>query len=253
MLRRSNLPGPLRVLIPLVLWLGIWWIASVAVHQSLLIPSPLEVLTRLGALIVTGSFWRYTLVSLLRITLGVLLGITLGILAALLTARFSVIDAALAPAIRVIRATPVASFIILVLLWVQTGRVPLVISCLVVLPVIWESVSAGIRSADPLLLEFGRAYHLRRRDVLLHIYLPAVRSHLSSGVCTAIGMGWKSGVAAEVLCLPKAAIGTQVYYSKLYLETPDLFAWTIVVVLLSLTLERLARRWLLGKGERRAN
>ena len=56
-----------------------------------------------------------------------------------------------------------------------------------------------------------------------------------------------------MLGLPKAASGTQVYYSKLYLETPDLFAWTIVVVLLSLTLERLARRWLLGKGERRAN
>ena len=73
-----------------------------------------------------------------------------------------------------------------------------------------------------------------------------------AGVCTAIGLAWKSGVAAEVLCLPKAAIGTQVYYSKIYLETPSLFAWTAVVIVLSMLLERIVRRLLGVKGGRKA-
>lgn len=249
-MRSGNLPRPVKGLLSALFWLGVWWLAAAIVGQSLLIPSPPEVVRRLGELVVTASFWRYTALTLLRLTLGCAGGILLGILSAVLTERFALMETLLAPAIRVVRATPVASFIILVLLWVRTGMVPGVISALVVLPVVWESTAAGIRAADPALLEFARAYRLSRWDTLRRIYLPALRPYLAAAVCTAIGLAWKSGVAAEVLCLPKAAIGTQVYYSKLYLETPSLFAWTIVVVLLSMTVERLARRLLRQKGGR---
>lgn len=246
-MRFGELPEPVRWLLPLLFWLGAWWLTSSLVGQSLLIPTPPEVAKRLAELVVTAAFWRYTGLTLLRLALGCLGGILLGVVSAVLTHRFSLLSALLSPAIRVVRATPVASFIILVLLWVRTGMVPGVISALVALPVVWENTLAGIGAADPLLLEFAGAYRVSRLDTLRRIYLPALRPHLSSAVCTAIGLGWKSGVAAEVLCLPKAAIGTQVYFSKLYLETPSLFAWTIVIVLLSMTLERLAKRLLLRK------
>lgn len=246
---RPDRSGLWRWLLPAVFWIAVWWLASLIVGKTLLIPSPPEVLRTLGALVVTGAFWRYTALSLLRITLGLLCGIAAGILTAVLTNRFSWLRALLAPAIRVVRATPVASFIILVLLWVANGRVPVVISALVVLPVIWESTSAGLESVDRDLLEFARAYRLTRLDTLRRIVLPSMLPQLSAAVCTAIGLAWKSGVAAEVLCLPKAAVGTQVYFSKLYLDTPALFAWTLVVVALSLTVERIARRLLLGRKE----
>ena len=219
--------------------------------KSLLIPAPPEVLRRLGELIVMSAFWRYTGLSLLRITLGLLAGIAAGILTAVLTSRSEVLRALLAPAVRVIRATPVASFIILVLLWVAKGRVPAVISALVVLPIVWESTTAGLSSVDQNLMEFARAYRLTRLDTLRHVVLPALQPHLSAAICTAIGLAWKSGIAAEVLCLPRAGIGTQVYFSKLYLDTPGLFAWTLVVVALSMTVERIARRLLLGRKETR--
>ena len=248
---RPERTGAWRRLLPAAFWLAVWWLASLAVGKSLLIPSPPEVLRTLGALVVTGAFWRYTGLSLLRITLGLLIGIAAGVITAVLTSRSAFLNALLAPAVRVVRATPVASFIILVLLWVANGRVPAVISALVVLPVVWESTSAGIRSVDRPLMEFARVYRLTRMDTLRHVVFPALLPHLSAAVCTAIGLAWKSGVAAEVLCLPKAAIGTQVYFSKLYLDTPALFAWTLVVVALSMTVERIARRLLLGrKGER---
>ena len=200
----------------------------------------------------TAAFWRYTGLSLLRITLGLVIGIAAGILIAVLTSRSELLRALLSPAVRVVRATPVASFIILVLLWVANGRVPAVISALVVLPIVWESTTAGLAGVDKSLLEFSRAYRLTRLDTLRHVVLPALLPHLSAAVCTAIGLAWKSGIAAEVLCLPRAGIGTQVYFSKLYLDTPALFAWTLVVVALSMTVERIARRLLLGRREGRA-
>ena len=241
--------GPWRWLLPAVFWLAVWWLLALIVGKELLIPSPPLVVRTLLELVVTGAFWRYTALTLLRITLGLLLGIVLGILTALLTNRLSLLHALLAPAVRVVRATPVASFIILVLLWVANGRVPVVISALVVLPVIWESTAAGLRSVDRDLLEFAHAYRLTRWDTWRRIVIPSMLPQLAAAVCTAIGLAWKSGVAAEVLCLPKAAVGTQVYFSKLYLDTPALFAWTLVVVALSLTVERIARRLLLGRKE----
>ena len=241
--------APWRWLLPAVFWLAVWWLLALIVGKELLIPSPPLVVRTLLELVVTGAFWRYTALTLLRITLGLLLGIVLGILTALLTDRFSWLHALLAPAVRVVRATPVASFIILVLLWVANGRVPVVISALVVLPVIWESTAAGLRSVDRDLLEFARAYRLTRLDTWRRIVIPSMLPQLAAAVCTAIGLAWKSGVAAEVLCLPKAAVGTQVYFSKLYLDTPALFAWTLIVVALSLTVERIARRLLLGRKE----
>lgn len=241
-----------RILLPAAFWLAVWCLAAACVDQPLLVPSPIAVLRRLGELAAAPLFWRSTLVSLLRIFCGALAGTILGTLCAVLTSRFRLADWILAPAIRLVRATPVASFIILVLLWVSTGKVPGVISALMVLPVVWESVSAGIRSADPQLLELARSYQFSHRKQMRYVYLPAVRPHFAAGVCTAIGLAWKSGVAAEVLCLPKAAIGTQVYYSKIYLETPSLFAWTAVVIVLSMLLERIVRRLLGVKGGRKA-
>ena len=240
----SSLPDRLlRTLLPAAFWLAVWWGAALLVDQQLLIPTPLSVLRELGELAVTAPFWRSTALSLLRIFLGAAIGVALGTLAAAATHWVPAADWVLSPAIRVVRATPVASFIILVLLWVSTGRVPCVITALMVLPVLWENVSAGLQ-----LLELGQAYQFSRWKRLRYLYLPAVRPHFSAGVCNAVGLAWKSGVAAEVLCLPKAAIGTQVYYSRIYLQTPSLFAWTIVVILLSLLLEKLVRRALGVKG-----
>ncbi len=238
----------LKGLLPVCFWLAVWWGLSAWVGKELLMPSPWAVLCRLGELMVTPLFWWSTGLSLVRIFCGAAVGVALGVVLAVLTCRVQVLDWIFSPAIRVIRAVPVASFIILVLLWVKTGRVPGVISCLMVLPVLWQNVSEGIRNTDPLLLELGRAYQFGPWKTLRYIYYPGVKPYAVSGICTAIGLAWKSGVAAEVLCLPKAAIGTQVYYSKIYLESPSLFAWTIVVILLSLGLEQLIRRGLSPKG-----
>ncbi|MCD7770573.1 MAG: ABC transporter permease subunit [Oscillospiraceae bacterium] len=229
----------LRILLPTVFWLAIWQIAATIVGQELLIPTPVAVLKRFCELVVTTDFWIAAGMSLLRIFVGAFLGGLLGIILAATTCRFSVVDMIVSPALRVIRAIPVASFIILVLLWIRKGAVPAVISGLMVMPVMWESVSVGIESVDRELLEMADCYDMGWLAKIRRIYMPSVKPNLIGGIRNCVGLAWKSGVAAEVLCLPKNAVGSQVYYSKIYLETPSLFAWTITVVILSLVLEKL--------------
>lgn len=241
-----------KVLIPLAFWLIVWQIAARIVGKDLLLPGPWTVLKTLGGLVVTVKFWQITALTLARIFAGMLAGAALGTVIAVLTCASAWCDRLLSPLVKVIRATPVASFILLVLLWVSTGRVPGVISALMVLPVLWGNVAKGIRETDPQLLELARAYRFGRGKTLKLVYIPSVAPYFTAGVETGLGLAWKAGVAAEVLCHPKLAIGTQIFYSRTYLETPDLFAWTLVVILLSFLVEtvlvRLLRKAVRGHG-----
>lgn len=185
----------------------------------------------------TGAFWRNAAISLVRIFGGFAIGTVLGTAAAVLTSVSTWVSRLLSPAIQVVRATPVASFIVLVLLWVPTGQVPTVIAALIVLPVLWANVGKGISETSPLLLEAARAYRFSRWKRVRLVYAPSVLPYFTSGCSTALGLAWKSGVAAEVLCQPRLAIGARLYGAKITLEMPELFAWTIVVIVLSLLLE----------------
>ena len=231
-----------KIIIPPAIWLGVWQLAALWVGRDLLLPSPLSVVRSLAALAAPGNFWLAAIASLGRIFGGLALGCFLGGLLAALTYRFRWGEYILAPAIRVIRATPVVCFILLLYLWVNRTRIPGVVSALMVLPVIWGNLDAGLRSTDGQLLELARAYRFSRWKTVRLVYLPSLRPHLRSAAATAMGLAWKSGVAAEVLCLPRLGIGAQIGRAKQTFETADLFAWTAVVILLSLLMERALTR-----------
>ena len=247
---RPPLRKTLRALAVLLFWLLIWQLAAVLAGQELLLPSPPQVARRLLLLAGEGEFWLTLGRSILRVLAGIVSAVLLGIVLALLTHRSAALRALLSPLMTLVKSTPVASFIILALVWLGRDVVPLFIAALMVLPVVWANVSAGLDGIDPQLLELARVYRLPRGRVLRRITLPSVLPHLRAALCSALGLGWKAGVAAEVLTVPARSIGKRIYEAKVYLETTELFAWTAAVVLLSLVIEglllRLVRR--LGKG-----
>lgn len=235
--RKTRGKAILRVVIPLAFWLGVWQLAAFLIGKELLLPGPAAVLRRLTALAVTAEFWKSAGMSLVRIFGGFAAGAVIGTLLAVLAAAWHWADWLLSPVVKVIRATPVASFIVLVLLWAPTGRVPAIISALMVLPVLWGNARKGIGQTDPLLLEAARAYRFDRWKTVRLVYVPSVLPYFASGCSTALGLAWKAGVAAEVLCQPRLAIGTALFGAKITLETPSLFAWTVVVIVLSFLVE----------------
>ena len=245
----SNTKPLWRKLLPPVFWLGVWQLGAFAIDlwlkgkgNELLLPYPATVASAFASLAGTSDFWLTAGTSLARILVGMALGTAAGLLLAVVTSFCALADELLSPAIRVIRATPVASFILLVFIWVNRNWIAVVIAALMVLPVVWGNVARGIREVDPQLLELAKAYRFSRSKTLRLIYLPSLQPYILSAVTTAMGLAWKSGVAAEVLCVPKMSIGTEIYYTKYYYEIPHLFAWTVVVVSLSLALEKLLTR-----------
>ena len=100
----------------------------------------------------------------------------------------------------------------------------------------------GLRQIDPKLTEMARVFRMSRLNRLRCVALPAVTPSLTSALTVAMGLAWKSGVAAEVIGIPTGSIGERLYKAKVYLATPDLFAWTLTIVLISAACTRLVRR-----------
>ena len=231
-------------------WLFLWALLASLVGQELLLPSPLLVLQTLMHLASGADFWLTLLNSLARILSGMLAGTLLGVLLAVLTHRSAVCRAIFTPLMSLVKSTPVASFIILALIWLGRGVVPLFITALMVLPVVWANVTAGLAAQDEKLLELARVFRLPRGRVIFSLTLPTVLPYFRSALCSALGLGWKAGVAAEVLTVPQRSVGRMIYESKLYLETPELFAWTLTVIGVSFLIERLLLRLVSGLWRR---
>lgn len=223
----------------ILFWIGVWAALAILVDQELLLPSPVSVVLRLFVLIGEASFWEITVVSILRIMAGILCAMMLGVVMAVLTCRFTLLDELFSPLLTVIKATPVASFIILLLIWLGRDSVPAVVSGLMVLPVVWNNINVGIRNTDSDLLEMADLYQLSSMVKLRRIIIPSVMPYFISAIKTSIGIGWKAGIAAEVLTVPVRSIGKMIYESKLYMETTNLFAWTLLVILISLFIEKI--------------
>ena len=230
--------GMLRLWAVLV-WLLIWQLGAMAMDQQILLVSPIAVLMRLGTLAVEPSFWKAVGFSLLRITGGFFLGAAVGTVLAALSARLRRVEELLAPLLLAIKSIPVASFIILSLILFSSRNLSVLISFLMVLPVLYTGTLSGIRAMDKQMLEMAQVFQIPAPRRVRYVYLPQVLPYFRAACASALGLCWKSGIAAEVIGMPTGSIGERLQQAKIYLDTPDLFAWTLVIVLVSLAFERL--------------
>lgn len=237
----KKIPPKLRTLLAAAFWLAVWQLVSTAVGQPILLASPAATLARLWALIRTADFWRSLLFSLGHILAGFALASIAGMALAMLAGRFALVSGLLSPLLAAMRSVPVASFVIAALIWVPSRRLSVLIAFVIVLPVVYAGTLDGIRQIDPRLREMARVFRMSRWNRLRAVDLPAALPSVASALSVSIGLAWKSGVAAEVIGIPGGSIGEKLYKAKVYLATPDLFAWTLAIVLASAGCARLLR------------
>lgn len=219
-------------------WLILWQLAAMALGQEILLASPTAVLYRLSQLALHREFWSAVLFSFSRITLGFLLACAAGTLLAGLSARFPLVKELAAPLMGAVKSTPVASFIILVLIWVPSRSLSVVISFLMVTPILYSNVLEGCGRMDRKLSQMADVFQVSFPRQLRYLYLPQLTPFFRSACASGLGLCWKAGVAAEVIGLPDGSMGERLYEAKIYLETPDLFAWTLTIILVSRLFEK---------------
>lgn len=219
-------------------WVLVWQLAASLVNNRILLVGPLETLETLAKQVSLGTFWLTVGSSLLRIGTGFTAGFALGLLLAAASGRFSLVEELLSPLMSLLKAIPVASFVVLFLIWWRSGVLATAVSFCIVLPNIYVNTLEGIRHVDRRLLEMAQVLRIPAWNRFFYIYRPALKPYLDSAIRICAGMSWKSGVAAEVIGIPALSVGEQLYLSKIYLDTAGVLAWTAVTILASALCEK---------------
>lgn len=227
--------------------LGVWQAAAMLLDEELFLVTPVAVAVRLAQLLPTADFASSLAFSFSRIMAGFFLALLSGSLLAVAAGHSRILEAGLWPFMHVVKSVPVASFIILCLIWLSSKSLSIFIGFLMVLPVIYTNMLHGIKSTDAKLLEMAALFRVGWRKKMKYIHLPHLKPYILSACSVSVGLAWKAGIAAEVIGIPDGSVGERLYEAKVYLSTADLFAWTAVIVVVSVIFERVFL-WVLKKA-----
>lgn len=238
-------------------WILIWEAASRLVSHNnelllLILPSPFTVFKKWSEIAFTAPFIKAELLTLVRVFLGFVAGAVIGFVLGIITHISNLIYSLLSPILKIIRAVPVVAIIILMYLFFDNSTLPVLIVCLMVLPLIWQTVHDGLKNTDKQLLEMASMFNLSNRKTLLSVKLPSITGNMITSCVNALGLAWKSGVAAEVICLPHTSLGTLLWQGKGNVNFDEVYAVTLTVVILSIIIEFLLKflcnKYLLRNG-----
>ena len=221
------------------IWLTIWEVVSLFVSNNILLVGPFDVVVALIVSLTKTEFYLSIFSSLLKIGVGFLIGAIVGVIFAVISYKNHMIEDFLNPLMSFFKAAPVASFVVLFLIWWHSNVLSIAICICVVLPQIYTSMLIGLKNTDKKLIEMSKVFELSTIDKINYIYRPSIYGYIESAVKVSAGMAWKAGVAAEVIGTPDNSIGTRLYMSKIMLDTAGVLAWTVVIILLSIICEKL--------------
>ncbi len=230
-------------LLSALFWVAVWQVAASAANKNLIIkiPLPVETVKSLAGNLNNPEFYNAVGTSLLHIILGFLSAVVIGTLCGVFSGNSQFFKTLSAPLIHIIRSVPVTAFIFIAWLWIPSYILPSFISSLMVIPIIWSHVDAGLENADIRYSEMGQVFGMSKKDIIFRIRIPLILPHLRTGCITGLGIAWKSGIAAEVICNPTGSIGSLLQKGKATIEYTEIFAVTLAVILLSLVLDFLLK------------
>lgn len=219
-------------------WVMIWHLAAKCINNEIFLPSPEKVIMVLVQdLLPAENFQTSLLASLMHIGAGFIIGSMAGILLAIASFASGIVRAFLWFPLKVVKSVPVASFVILALLWLDGEGLTVFVPALIVLPTLYINTLTGLQQTDDRFLDVAKVFELSLGKKIGYIYIPQALPYVLSAASLAMGMAWKAGVAAEIIGLVKHSIGNELYKAKIYLMIPELFAWTFVIVVLSVLCE----------------
>ena len=230
----------------LLFWISVWWIFAVTVkhispQNAYLLPTPYATIIALIGLLSTATFYKAILLSLLRVLLGLILGITVGSLLAFVAHKVDFIRSLLSPVISVIKAMPVATFILILLFTLRGSFLTVFIGFIMVMPIIYQNVLSGLDSIDKNLIEVTKIFELTFAERFKALIFPSVKTYLFPAIITSVGLAFKSQIAAEIIAYTNHSIGQYVYDAIYNLNVDVAFAWATVIVAFSIGLEKLCK------------
>ncbi|ABO48984.1 binding-protein-dependent transport systems inner membrane component [Desulforamulus reducens MI-1] len=219
-------------LLSLLFFLISWQFIS-SFYNPVLLPSPYETVQALLQLCISGRIWEHTVNSLFRGLMGFILSVMVGMPLGLLMGINNLARRFIQPFVVTLQVVPVISWLVLAMVWFGSERVPVFVVVITTLPLIIFNVVQGVMNVEAQYTEMAKVFKVNKKEVLLKIYFPQILPYFLAAMSSALGTTWKAVAMAEFLSAQKG-IGAGMSVARINLETQEVFAWTLLLVLLGL-------------------
>lgn len=228
-----------KILVPLIFWFAIFWGLSLIVNNSILFPSPLAVLVKMSEKLISYSFWLLFFKTGLKIVFALILSQSLGVIFAYLSYRSSFMRGISDSFMAFVKTSPVAVLTIILLVWLPASLISIFLVILVVLPQTYLSLLSSLDNIDRDVREMLDIFRVGSKNRLKYVYGRLMFQTLLSSFSFVWGFAWKSGISGEIISQARQSFGNLFYQAKIYLEIDEIFAYSILLVLLTFLLEKL--------------
>lgn len=225
------------MLISPLLFVAVWEVISRIIGNDLIFPGIPSIFKAFIDIIKGKEFLLIVFHTLKRTAVSVGISLIIGILCSILSYNYKFFYILFFPFFSFLKSIPTIAVIILVLIWSNVEVVPIITGIMILLPLIYENILGGIDSIDRDLLKMADIYKVAKIDILKGIYIPGVYYFSSSGIPALIALTLKVVIAGEVLSQGSLSIGGEIFMGKMYLESPSIFAWIIIVILINFFLD----------------
>lgn len=222
---------------------GVWELIARVMNLAIALPTFSSVFLAFINLIIKSSTYVSIAFTLLRCLIGYIIGFSLGIALGIVAGKYKAVASAMKPIVSSMRAVPVVAITLVLTIWVGSEILPSIIGVMLIFPIIYEQIKTATENIDPtiddVLSELGAGFFTSAHQ----IYLPLVAPYALSSISNTFGMNIKAVISAEVLAYTVRSIGSEIYFSKqnFLQETPTLFAWITITILLSVIFETFLR------------
>lgn len=228
----------LKKIAAVLFWLLLWQILAALIGREILFVSPAAALKKLLELAGTSAYWLSIGSSLYKIIIGLTLSVLFGVALSVVCFFSAYAKELIYPVILFLKSVPVAGFVILLLMWIDSARLSVYISFFMGMPLIFENVYEGLSSADKSLIEMADSFEVPILKRLRYIYRIKAAPYLRAGIISVSGLAFKAGIAAEVIGLQRDSIGENLLNAKIYLDMAELAAWIITILALSALMQK---------------
>lgn len=219
----------------------IWRLAAALIGSSLILPQPASVLKTGIQLLADKIFWKAFIVTFSHIIIAFVISCVMGFITGYIFSENQFIKSFFEPYISIMQITPVVAVILIINFWFKSYMVPIVVSVLMTLPVMTNSVYSGFIAINKKLLEVAKVYNFSIWKTFFTIKLPSAKKGIITGVNSIFGLTWKVVIAGEVLCIPKTSIGTLLQRESIHLETDKVMAVTLLMILISFCMQKIVQ------------
>ena len=221
----------------LVLVLAVWWIVSAVKDKPLVFPTPDKVVVDFFNLFGGANFWKAVGMTVARTVICFLISFASAFLMAVLGGLCNPIHRVMSPIISILRSAPTLAIILIIMLWLDGQRAPVVIGFLIAFPLLYQAVYTAITGVDRDLVEMAKLYKVKPFDVVLGLYAPEIAPQVFDVSRSTISLTLKVVIAAEVMTYARGSIGLEMQKANMSFDVSVLLAWTVLAVLLSFVFE----------------